>query len=198
MTLAKFYEKVAKRLEGVGESARAHQQLATKYEAAGNAEGARQLRAVSNLLFALVDDDRPDESRHQTILPDTAETMRPPEPEKFNEGDSIVVKAIGTIRMRIDGPHLAYVVELERREFADINAPSWATTRTAFAMPDEVSQHGDLPTPLREPDRKALQAWIDHLVEDGTEYEPNLDPRDDHDRMLANRGRELLSRLLGR
>lgn len=56
----------------------------------------------------------------------------------FNAGDLVVMKANATVHMRLDGPLQSYVLQLDRRDFADLASPSWATTRTAFVMPDEV------------------------------------------------------------
>lgn len=171
--------------------AREHFELAKVYEFVTDSAGAAQLRAVGNLLCAIADGNHEIASDVGTVLPKVA--ARPPEPEKFEDGDLVVLKAIGTVKTRIDGPHLAYVVELERREFSDINAPSWATTRTAFAMADEVSAHGDVPA-LAEADRKALQAWIDYILD---EYSPQAAASTNNTAQLEQ-GRRLLERLLGR
>lgn len=116
--------------------------------------------------------------------------MSDSKPEKLAHGALVVVKAIGEIKQRVDGPKLAYVVELEQREFQVAPAPRWANTRTVFVLPDEVSPCTDAPTPLPESDRKALQAWIDHLVDDCNDR--------DHGDPGFERGREIIERLLGR
>lgn len=177
-----------------------HLDLAKVYEQGTNATGAAQLRAVANMLFRIADHEGDldiDADEVGTVLPKVAtpREARPPEPERFKEGATVVVKAIGTIRFTIDGPHKAYVVDLEQREFATTSAPSWASTRTTFVMPDEVSRLGDMPTRLPEPDAVAVEMWLSFLHDRPSAHE-QIHALDKHPEL--ERGRQLLERLLGR
>lgn len=176
-----------------------HLELANVYERGTNAEGAAQLRAVANMLYRIADHEGDldiDADEIGTVLPKvTASEARPPEPEKLAHGALVVVKAIGEIKQRIDGPKLAYVVDFDQREFMVAPAPRWANTRTVFVLPDEVSPYTDAPTPLPERDRKALQAWIDHLLDDCNDRDHGEPCRDDDE---SYRGNQILERLLGR
>jgi hypothetical protein len=69
----------ASKLRGCADT---HLRLAGEYERGGNADGARQLRAVANLLYALLD---PADGNWSTVLPGVDESLPPPPEERLAE-----------------------------------------------------------------------------------------------------------------